>query len=227
MSATDDLRRLLDERGVEWANPNSICADITTIWRDGGWEYEAVESSYGDELSLQAEYAEWATPAQAVEIALGKEIDGDTSDGYHSFNELYHHRAVLFSVIVRDHPDHAWKSKLHHDGTMYDGMFIVGIDTPEGQATYHYDIDHYWEMFDCKELERAPEWDGHTSDDAIARIAKLGRDKCRLIGCVCSECGALIGPSASMIMEHRGDDLVISRSQDVNFCPNCGRKVER
>lgn len=70
MSATDDLRRLLDERGVEWANPNSICADITTTWRDGGWEYEAVESSYGDELSLQAEYAEWATPAQAAEMTL-------------------------------------------------------------------------------------------------------------------------------------------------------------
>ena len=27
-------------------------------------------------------------------------IDGNTSDGYHTFNELYHHRAVLFSVIV-------------------------------------------------------------------------------------------------------------------------------
>lgn len=27
-------------------------------------------------------------------------ITGETSDGYHTFNELYHHRAVLFSVIV-------------------------------------------------------------------------------------------------------------------------------
>lgn len=25
---------------------------------------------------------------------------GSTSDGYHTFDELYHHRAVLFSVIV-------------------------------------------------------------------------------------------------------------------------------
>ena len=100
-------------------------------------------------------------------------ITGDTSDGYHTFNELYHHRAVLFSVICNEHPDIAWKSKKHHDGTMYDGMFIVGINTPEGQATYHYDIVPYWDSFRVKELEFAPEWDGHTPDEAIRRIATL------------------------------------------------------
>jgi hypothetical protein len=98
---------------------------------------------------------------------------GDLSDGYHTFNELYHHRAVLFSVICNAHPEMAWKSKLHHDGTMYDGMFIVGIQTPEGQATYHYDIDPYWEMFNVQELPQAPEWDGHTPAQAIERIGKL------------------------------------------------------
>lgn len=100
-------------------------------------------------------------------------ITGETSDGYHTFNELYHHRAVLFSVIVANYPDRAWKSKKHHDGTMYDNMFIVGIDTPDGQATYHYDIDPYWDMFRCRELDNAPEWDGHTSAQAIERIGKL------------------------------------------------------
>lgn len=100
-------------------------------------------------------------------------ITGDTSDGYHTFNELYDHRARLFSVVVRDHREIAWKSKLHHDGTMYEGMFIVGVETPQGQATYHYDIDPYWDIFDCKELVRAPEWDGHTPEQAISRIASL------------------------------------------------------
>lgn len=100
-------------------------------------------------------------------------IDGNTSDGYHTFNELYHHRAVLFSVIVKAFPERAWKSRKHHDGTMYDGMFIVGVDTPQGQATYHYDVDPYWEMFACRELDRAPEWDGHTPAEAITRIGAL------------------------------------------------------
>ena len=101
---------------------------------------------------------------------------GDMSDGYHTFNELYHHRAVLFSVICNLHPLCSWKAKKHHDGTMYDGMFIVGINTPEGQATYHYDIDPYWDMFRVPEAEYAPIWDGHTPDEAIRRIGLLGVD---------------------------------------------------
>ena len=102
-------------------------------------------------------------------------INGETSDGYHTFNELYHHRAVLFSVIVDTYRHLSWKSKVHHDGSMYDGMFIVGINTPDGQATYHYDIDQYWDMFDCFEYDRAPEWDGHTPAQAIERIGSLAK----------------------------------------------------
>lgn len=109
---------------------------------------------------------------------------GDLSDGYHTFNELYHHRAILFSVICNSFKSCAWKSKKHSDGTMYDGMFIVGIDTPEGSATYHYDIESYWNMFDVKELDKAPEWDGHTPDDAISRIAGLSKSN-RLIELSC------------------------------------------
>lgn len=115
------------------------------------------------------------TPTADV-VEVPKSGIGDLSDGYHTFNELYHHRAVLFSVICNSMPDKAWKSKLHDTGDMFEGMFIVGIETPEGQATYHYDINPYWEMFKVKELEKAPKWDGHTPTDAINRIAKLGKD---------------------------------------------------
>ena len=106
-------------------------------------------------------------------LSAQEPITGETSDGYHTFNELYHHRAVLFSVIVSCYPERAWKAKKHHDGTMYDGMFIVGIKTPSGQATYHYDVIPYWDMFKCRELESAPEWDGHTPAQAIERIGEL------------------------------------------------------
>lgn len=97
---------------------------------------------------------------------------GSISDGYHSFDELYHHRALLFATICNMVPECAWKSKQHDDPNfpMYDGMFICGIETPYGQATYHYDIDPYWDLFLCKEVERAPKYDGHTSEDAINRI---------------------------------------------------------
>ena len=97
------------------------------------------------------------------------------SDGYHTFNELYHHRAVLFAIICNTYKDKAWKSKQHHDGTMFGEpgeMFIVGVETPQGQYTYHYHTDEYWDMYKVKELEFAPEWDGHKPED-ITRLLSL------------------------------------------------------
>jgi len=105
-----------------------------------------------------------------------RKIDGDTSDGYHTFNELYHHRAVLFTMICNQNKEIAWKSKKHSDGTMFDNMFIVGIETPVGQATYHYDIEPYWDYFNVKELDNAPLWDGHTAEQAIERIRLMADD---------------------------------------------------
>lgn len=96
---------------------------------------------------------------------------GEVSDGYHTFNELYHHRALLFACLCNIVPkNNVWKSKYHHDGTMFDGMFIVGMQTSEGQATYHYDIDPYWDIFKVQELDKAPEFDGHTPEVALNRI---------------------------------------------------------
>lgn len=122
-----------------------------------------------------ARYKNFCEMMGPVALADLIEVNGKTSDGYHTFDELYDHRAKLFSVIVSTYPELSWKSKQHSDGSMYDGMFIVGIETPEGSATYHYDVDPYWDLFECEEFEKAPEWDGHTSDDAISRILSLKR----------------------------------------------------
>ena len=103
---------------------------------------------------------------------LNSDNIGNFSDGFHTFNELYHHRAILFSVICNQNKEIAWKSKFHHDGSMYDDMFIVGINTSQGPATYHYHIDPYWDYFDVTELPNAPEWDGHEPKD-IERLLSL------------------------------------------------------
>ena len=160
----------------------------------------------------------------ALELLKAQEpITGETSDGYHTFDELYHHRAVLFSVIVANYPDRAWKAKKHHDGTMYDGMFIVGIETPDGQATYHYDIDPYWDMFKCRVLDNAPEWDGHTPAQAIERIGRLASLKAQepvepfpdkailpFSGAYrCGNCGIHLGMTGV-----------------AKYCINCGRPVK-
>lgn len=49
---------------------------------------------------------------------------GDLSDGYHTYNELYHHRMILFSIICNQNKSMSWKSKLHADGTMLDDFSL-------------------------------------------------------------------------------------------------------
>ena len=96
---------------------------------------------------------------------------GEISDGYHTFNELYEHRHMLFANVVNQNL-RAWKSRLHDDGTMFDGWFIAGIQTNKGDITYHIPLEH-WELFRCKELDKAPKWDGHTANDVINRLKIL------------------------------------------------------
>lgn len=105
---------------------------------------------------------------------LEKEIkDGTLSDGYHTFNELYEQRMYLFATIVNQNKDKSWKSFKHEDGKLcFDGdWFVVGIDTPRGSYTYHYE-NKYWNLFDCQELEVAKHWDGHTDKD-VSRLLSL------------------------------------------------------
>lgn len=98
---------------------------------------------------------------------------GELSDGFHTFDSLYYQRAILFATIVNTYKELAWKSKKHEDGQFCfgGGWFIVGIDTPNGSYTYHYEME-YWDLFDCKELPRAKHWDGHTDKD-VTRLLSL------------------------------------------------------
>lgn len=71
---------------------------------------------------------------------------------------------ILFSLFVNQHQSISWKSKQHEDGSMYEGYFLVGIKTPEGDYSYHYQLKH-WDYFNVKELENAPKYDGHKPED--------------------------------------------------------------
>ena len=96
----------------------------------------------------------------------------DVSDGYHTFGELYEHRAALSAALFCTYSNLSWKSKKHHDGTMIDDeSFIVGMQTPFGRISYHYNL-RLWDWFPVQEYPFAPEYDGHTSQDTIERLNK-------------------------------------------------------
>lgn len=101
---------------------------------------------------------------------------GEVSDGYHTFNSLYNQRLCLWAALVKAYKDKAWKTRCHHDGEPCFGgdWFLVGITTPAGDYTYHYELKD-WNLFDCKVLDKAPEFDGHTDKD-VTRVLTLQPD---------------------------------------------------
>lgn len=165
MTATDELRELLDERGVEWTNPNSILRDDMTSWVANGFDYDAFEVSDGT-LVLSAAHQDDLTPEQAIEATLGPREQPPYDE--------------LIEALRRD-----WDIEASWDGLRR--FWYVGL-TDEG-------------------VRKRDE-----------REATLGRGTCRITDngpwgypYVCSECGASFDPDVN------GGEL--------NYCPNCGRKV--
>ena len=89
----------------------------------------------------------------------------DISDGYHTFGDLYKHRTYLLALAMI-HLPYAWKARKHEDGTMFDGMFVVGFPTPNGMVTYHCD-NEYWNDFKVPEIPHAPHFDGYSDADVL------------------------------------------------------------
>lgn len=106
-------------------------------------------------------------------------------DGYHTFGELYDHRITLYIALckalycadVEYIPLEIWRSKYHSDGEICFGtgtQFVLGIGKEKGnQITYHVPIERWDECEFAETLEKAPEFDGHTSDDVLERLKSL------------------------------------------------------
>lgn len=106
------------------------------------------------------------------------EIDENTSDGYHTFAELYRYRLLYNAALFNEWAAHfvydVHKSLCHHDGELCfgGGWFIVMAQLPTGQISNHY-RNSDWDLFRIPERERAAEWDGHTPDDVAQRLARF------------------------------------------------------
>lgn len=104
--------------------------------------------------------------------------EGQISDGYHTFDELYHYRllynAAFFNSLEGKYNVH--KSIRHASGELCfgGGWFIVMADLPTGQISNHYEM-RYWQFFDIPEKERADVWDGHTPAEASIRLSNFVR----------------------------------------------------
>ena len=78
MTATDELRRLLDERGVEWTEPNNKARSHTTYWTAGVLRCGAVE--FIDGMVSIAATSDDITPEQAIEATLGSDLQAENAE---------------------------------------------------------------------------------------------------------------------------------------------------
>lgn len=103
----------------------------------------------------------------------------EVSDGYHTFDELYEHRIALWvalcKVVGATHWQNSiWRSKLHSDGSSFEGWFILGQTMPTGeQLSYHLPMSKWEDTNFALTIDKAPEWDGHTSQDVLERLKQL------------------------------------------------------
>lgn len=102
--------------------------------------------------------------------------EGKISDGFHSFDELYHYRmlynAAFFNSLEGKYEVH--KSYRHADGELCfgGGWFIVMAYLPTGQISNHYRIED-WNLFNIPERWKADKWDGHTPVEAANRLYRF------------------------------------------------------
>lgn len=127
-------------------------------------------------------------------VALKEEKVIETSnitDKWHTFGDLYNHRMAFtialcnaINLLNKAHRlivdkevlgIYCYKSKRHHNNEknpMFEGSFIVVIESPQGQISYHYDLEE-WDKFKIEERYEPNPYDGHTPDDTIIRLINL------------------------------------------------------
>jgi hypothetical protein len=129
-------------------------------------------------LRTNKEFIIKALQSQADKSREEDKITEDTSDGYHTFKELYEFRkvynAVLFNEWAKQGKYEVHKSKKHFDGKecFGGGWFIVMATLPTGQISNHYE-NKDWDMFECEGRDKADKWDGHEAKDVVKRLLKL------------------------------------------------------
>lgn len=93
-------------------------------------------------------------------------VNGDISDGYHTFDELYHHRCLLFiNLCLTDAKNAFWKPD-------YKDWFCLYWESPHGQISYHIPNKMLDLIKNKIQRDDSHVWDLHQGGDVIRRLEK-------------------------------------------------------
>ncbi len=149
-----------------YGDADAIVGSFVETWLERG--SQRVESSPQGHLG--------AMMGRALRTGVLRKVDEQTSDGFHTFAELYRHRmllaALLFCAFGAMDEAEVYKTRKHHPDDadpMFDGMFKVGATLPTGEIAYHFPVEA-WHLFVIPERDHSPLWDGFTSADVADRL---------------------------------------------------------
>lgn len=189
MSKKEDGRYSMDEDVI--ADREYIRQTVSANLAESGRDcviatddiYDIPPEHQGEYFKVQAEVAMANAKRYGRKEECMTKIDENTSDGFHTFKELYEVRLLLTASLFNEWAESAednkpwvFKSRLHSDGTIpFNDLnwFIVVAETREGQISFHYEVKD-WDLFHTvPEVTLAPKYDGHTASDVAVRLRKL------------------------------------------------------
>jgi len=151
----EDRRKVLDLARLTFGKIGKIHNDIAKLQEELAKAPALKMPDAGDGLTT-------------VYIPQPVPITEHTSDGYHTFKELYEHRNILFvNLCLADPKNSSWKRSSDPD------WILLFWESPEGQLSYHLKssfLEFIWGVL--------PEvtdkiWDGHESKDVFRRLKNL------------------------------------------------------
>jgi len=121
------------------------------------------------------------------------ESTGEVSDGFHTFDELYDHRCLLYVNLCLMMASRAvWRP---HGPS----WFLLYLETDQGQLSYHLPMKFLSLVEGNIKRNDAHLWDGHTSVDVAQRLITMAESKATKPKVVaedhhehCENCGASI-----------------------------------
>lgn len=98
----------------------------------------------------------------------------DVSDGYHTIDELYQHRILLFLLFCKTSP---YVSYYKEDPNTPDWVILYLYPYPYKSFQISYHVPKVYlpeiEKFAVKDPDHV--WDGHTSNDVLMRLEEILR----------------------------------------------------
>lgn len=216
------LRKLLDERGVEYEAYRDIKNRCITKWctYHGAFVFFAVEEEgkLFVETASDTEHSAICTPEQAIAATLGEKPRDKTEEWLlNTCNQAAQDYVAQLEQEVDELKSRLEAATLGSDDDYEAKMdaLLCRLTNGKWSKSRAYDIDF---MVSCVDEEYETLY--------ANELVELGSGTCKLdYDRHCSNCGVYVHESAVLVRKDLDGGLWTVVAKPPNYCPNCGAKV--